>query len=84
MVSMRGYVNSYKQVNKLRAAVEVLLLFSVDMFSLLVIFWLAMFLRTDVLPLLYAGFPSEMPFVSVSEVIWIFPVWVFFFFYSIP
>jgi undecaprenyl-phosphate galactose phosphotransferase len=82
MVSMRGYVNSYKQVNKLRAAVEILLLFFADMFSLLVIFWLATFLRTDVLPHLYAGFPSEMPFVSVSKVIWIFPVWVFFFFYE--
>lgn len=79
---MRIAVNGSRRANKLKAATETLMLLSVDALSLLAIFRLATFLRAEVLPVFYAGFPQELPFAGAREVFWIFPVWFFFFYYE--
>jgi FlaA1/EpsC-like NDP-sugar epimerase len=70
-----------KILNKLKAAAEFMTLFAIDMFSLVLIFFLAIFLRRDVLPLFYTGFPPAAD-ISTLKVGLIFTVWIFFFFYE--
>lgn len=67
-------------INRLRAFTEILILVAIDIVSLLVIFHLAVFLRTDVLPLVYKGFPLEMPFRRFINIWWLYCVWLFFFY----
>lgn len=68
--------------NRLKNCVEVITLAAIDIASILVIFHLSVIARADVLPLVYAGFPQELPFRSFINIWWIFLVWIFFFCYS--
>ena len=56
--------------------------FCVDLLALLTVFYFSVFLRTGVLPLLYAGFPDQLPFRRLFEIWWVFVIWLFFFYYE--
>lgn len=61
---------------------EFLAIFCVDAIALLVVFYLSVLVRTDVLPLFYQGFPQGLPFRGFIDVWWVFMIWFFFFYYE--
>jgi Undecaprenyl-phosphate galactose phosphotransferase WbaP len=69
-------------VNRLKTAVEVLLIFLLDVGSVLFVFQASVALRSEVLPRLYRGFPSEESYRNFANIWWIFLVWIFFFYYE--
>jgi Undecaprenyl-phosphate galactose phosphotransferase WbaP len=69
-------------VNRLKTAIEVLVIFFVDVGSVLLVFQTSVALRSDVLPRLYQGFPSEESYRNFANIWWIFLVWIFFFYYE--
>jgi Undecaprenyl-phosphate galactose phosphotransferase WbaP len=71
-----------KRRNKLKAIAEDLILGVIDVASVLAVFWLALVMRTDVLPLFYPGFPLDQPFRNPLNLWWVMLVWVFFFWYE--
>ncbi len=72
-----------KTFNRLKTIAEILITFALDIFSLLAIFQLAVIIRTDILPLIYTGFPpEELLFKSLKNICWIFLIWIFFFYYE--
>lgn len=75
-------ISAGKVYNKLRSSTDFLILFSVDVFTLIIVYFLALFLRLSVLPELYAGFVPAVPFKSAIDIIWIFIVWLIFFYYE--
>ena len=58
------------------------LLVLVDLVALFLLFHAARYLRQQVLPLFYSGFPEDVPFRKFSTSLWMFPVWLFFLFYE--
>ncbi|MBI5640866.1 MAG: undecaprenyl-phosphate galactose phosphotransferase WbaP [Nitrospirae bacterium] len=81
---MRVFQNmpAMKTVNRFRAATEVITIFLVDMFSILAVFELAVAVRVHILPYLYSGFATEVPFSSFTDIWWLFLIWLFFFSYE--
>lgn len=73
---MRGFRN------KLQGMVEKAFLFALDIASFLLLFELAHFLRTDVLPGIFPVFPPTIPPNDPLRFWWIFLVWIFFFYYE--
>ncbi len=71
-----------KNTKKLKAAAEIIILLAVDVLSLLAVFKLSVLVRTHVLPLLYADFPSDPPFRHTANLWWLLLAWVFFFWYK--
>ncbi len=72
-----------KTFNRLKTVAEILITFALDIFSLLAIFQLSVIIRTDILPLIYTGFPpEELLFKSLKNICWIFLIWIFFFYYE--
>jgi Undecaprenyl-phosphate galactose phosphotransferase WbaP len=71
-----------KVVNRLKTAVEVLVIFLLDVGSVLFVFQASVALRSEVLPHLYRGFPSEESYRNFANIWWIFLVWIFFFYYE--
>lgn len=68
--------------SRFKIQAEALIIFLMDMASVLVVFNLSVILRTKVLPLFHAGFHQELAFRSFVNVWWIFFVWLFFFYYE--
>ena len=61
-----------KAFNRLKTVAEILITFALDIFSLLAIFQLSVIIRTDVLPLIYNGFPpEELLFKNLKNIWWI-------------
>jgi undecaprenyl-phosphate galactose phosphotransferase len=58
------------------------LIFFVDLAAIFFVFSFSIFMRTEVLPLFYSGFPQEPPFGGRADIWWVFSVWVFFFYYE--
>ena len=71
-----------RAVNRLKTAFEVLAVFLLDVVTVLFVFQVAVTLRSDVLPHLYRGFPSEESYRNFANIWWIFLVWIFFFYYE--
>jgi len=71
-----------RAIHKVKSAAEVLAVFFIDVLTVLAIFRIAVFARTDVLPLLYSGFPEGLPFTGISDIWWVFLVWLFFLYYE--
>ncbi len=69
-------------VNRLKTALEALVIFLLDVGSVLFIFQASVALRSEVLPHLYRGFPSEESYRNFANIWWIFLVWIFFFYYE--
>ena len=69
-------------MNRLKTHAEGLTIFLIDIVSLFALFHLSVFIRTDLLPLIYSGFPQEPPLSSFVNIWWVFFVWVFFFYYE--
>ena len=69
-------------INRLITAVEVLVIFLIDVGSVLLVFEASVFLRSDVLPYLYSGFPTQESYRNFANIWWIFLVWIFFFYYE--
>jgi undecaprenyl-phosphate galactose phosphotransferase len=70
-----------KRIYKLKNQAEVIVLFFADLLSVLAAFNLAFFVRTEMLPVLYSGFPEPLPFSFLNK-LWIFIVWIFFCYYE--
>jgi undecaprenyl-phosphate galactose phosphotransferase len=70
------------KMSQIKSSMETATIFLVDIVSLLAIFHLSVFIRTDILPFIYAGFPEELPFRNVLNIWWIFLVWLFFLYYE--
>src|SRR5512134_230954 len=68
--------------NLIRSSIYVGLLVLADLVTLYLIFKSALYLRTEILPLIYAGFPSEQPLSDLRKVWWIFAAWIFFLSYE--
>lgn len=71
-----------KTINRIKQYAEITTIFFIDVFTILAIFHLSVFLRTDVLPLVYPGFPEELTFESFLTIWWIFIVWIFLCYYE--
>lgn len=69
-------------MNRVRAGSEVLAVFFVDIVSILAIYQISAFVRMDLLPRLYAGFPSDTTYRDFVNIWWIFLIWFFFFYYE--
>jgi undecaprenyl-phosphate galactose phosphotransferase len=88
MNSDGGKVTSLRMSRKngvgklIRNTLSVIVLVFIDLVSLYVIIKIARYLRLQILPEIYAGFPSEIPFRNFWRVWWIFPTWTFFFWYE--
>lgn len=69
-------------VKRLKNPCEILSLLLIDLILITVAIHLSTYIRVHVLPLLYSGFPPELPFKSLLDIWWIFPVWIFFLYYE--
>ncbi len=69
-------------LNKIKTWAEILVLFLFDAGSLFLILRLSLFIREDVLPAFYTGFPDVLSFRNPRDIWWIFLVWIFFFSYE--
>lgn len=69
-------------IYSLKRALETLGIIIADMVSILVIFKVAVFMRTDILPHLHDGFPLEFPHGRIFDNWWIVLLWLFFFMYE--
>lgn len=67
---------------RLKRVIEVSVVLAADLISILAIFRLAVFMRTDLLPRIYSGFPTEFPHGRFIDAWWLFVVWIFFFVYE--
>jgi undecaprenyl-phosphate galactose phosphotransferase len=66
-----------------KRALETAILFAFDISALFLLFFIAYYLRADVLPTLYAGFPpKELLTGNPLNVWWVFVIWLFFFSYE--
>jgi undecaprenyl-phosphate galactose phosphotransferase len=66
-----------------KRALETSILFAFDIAALLFLFFIAYYLRTDVLPQLYAGFPpKELLSRNPLSIWWVLVIWFFFFSYE--
>ena len=70
------------RVNFLRSLAEPVAMLAIDALLVIGVFQLAVFIRTKVLPLVYVGFPVELPFRSLLGIWWIFLLWMVFFYYE--
>ncbi|UCE79310.1 MAG: undecaprenyl-phosphate galactose phosphotransferase WbaP [Nitrospiraceae bacterium] len=71
-----------QKIGRLKALTEIVTVLLIDIISVLLIFHISVFVRTDILPFIYAGFPDELPFRNVLNIWWIFLIWIFFFYYE--
>lgn len=71
-----------KAAEKLKRTIETSLVLLFDALTLVGCFHLAIYLRTDVLPLLMSGFPEQPPTSDLTLIWWIFIPWAFFMFYE--
>ena len=71
-----------RNIKRLISVTELLLIFIVDVASIALIFKLSAFIRMNILPRFYAGFPQDFPFRTLSDIWWIFVVWIFFIYYE--
>jgi undecaprenyl-phosphate galactose phosphotransferase len=69
-------------IRKLRRFIEGITLFLVDAATVLLIFNAAVFIRVELLSRVYKGFLPELSFRSFTDIWWILPVWIFFFYYE--
>jgi undecaprenyl-phosphate galactose phosphotransferase len=66
-----------------KRALETATLFAFDIAALLLLFFIAYYLRAEVLPTLYAGFPpKELLSWNPLRIWWVFVIWLFFFSYE--
>lgn len=71
-----------RRINRIRTQAEVLALFLIDLLSLAIIFRISVYVRKEVLPLVYPAFPAELPFVMITDLWWVFLIWIFFLLYE--
>ncbi len=71
-----------RAIHRVKSASEVLAVFVVDVAAIFMVFQLAVLMRTRILPLFYAGFPSDLSFRGLADIWWVFAVWVFLFYYE--
>ncbi len=72
-----------KRINRLKTYAEILTIFFIDIALIISLFYLSVFVRTNVLPFLYEGFPEKITFsTSILSKWWIFIIWIFFFYYE--
>jgi len=50
--------------------------------AIVIVFRLAVLVRIRILPLFYAGFPSSLSFRGLTDIWWVFAVWIFLFYYE--
>ncbi|MEW6102609.1 MAG: undecaprenyl-phosphate galactose phosphotransferase WbaP [bacterium] len=68
-------------MKKFKPFVEVSIFLIFDILSLFIIFKASIFLRKKLFPLIYSGFKPEVLF-GLSDILWIFPLFIFFLFYE--
>lgn len=84
VIMLRFYntMNYLNHANKLKNSLEVLTLLIIDVLSVIIAFKISLWIRIDVLPLLFDSFPPDKPFRNLNKIWWIFLVWFFFFYYE--
>ncbi|MBI5100506.1 MAG: undecaprenyl-phosphate galactose phosphotransferase WbaP [Nitrospirae bacterium] len=70
------------KIARAKSIAEVLAIFLADLIAITSIYMIAVLIRTKALPLVYEGFPSAQPRVSLSGMWWILLVWIFFIYYE--
>jgi len=63
---------------RIKSSVEFLVLLSVDLAALALVFRLSSYIRANVLPHLLQAYSLEFLHGSLSDVWWMFPIWLFF------
>lgn len=71
-----------QKISRMKTLSENLLIFFIDIFTIVSAFRLAVFLRTDLLPVVYPKFPEEITYKGITDVWWILVIWLFFFYYE--
>jgi undecaprenyl-phosphate galactose phosphotransferase len=71
-----------QKIGRLKALTEIVTVLLIDIISILLIFHISVYIRTDILPFVYAGFPKELPFRNFLNIWWIFLIWIFFLYYE--
>jgi undecaprenyl-phosphate galactose phosphotransferase len=71
-----------EMINWVKTQAEILIIFSIDLISVLGIFLLSRVIRTDILPLIYTGFPVAQPFENPVYIALVCLIWVFFLYYE--
>jgi Undecaprenyl-phosphate galactose phosphotransferase WbaP len=71
-----------QSLNKLKRILGPLSLVLTDICTLLIIFKFSLFMRTEILPFFYSGFPADPPFKNMINLFWVAAVWLFFLFYE--
>jgi Undecaprenyl-phosphate galactose phosphotransferase WbaP len=75
-------LKKHKLYNRARSVIEVLLLGVTDVAWLVSVFLLALYIRTQILPMVYSDFPADPPLKRIGNLIWVLLVWLFFFYYQ--
>ncbi|MGC9022736.1 MAG: undecaprenyl-phosphate galactose phosphotransferase WbaP, partial [Dissulfurimicrobium sp.] len=68
--------------NKLKTVFERAVLFFVDAAAISLILGLSVFVRTDILPILYSGFRGDFSVITFKNIWWFPIVWLFFYYYE--
>ena len=68
--------------NNLRKTIELIIISVADTASLFLIFEIAVFVRKALPLLFHLPFPDNASLAGVTDVWWIVPVWIFFFYYE--
>lgn len=71
-----------EKIGRLKTFSEALSLAAFDVVVIAAIFHLSVHFRTSVLPLIYSGFPADLPFRNVWSILLLFVVWFFFLYYE--
>jgi len=72
----------YRRLNWLKTQMEILIMFVVDSALIAGIFQLSKLIRTDVLTVIYSGFPVDPPFRNNAYVALVFSIWIVLFCYE--
>ncbi|UKL13945.1 undecaprenyl-phosphate galactose phosphotransferase WbaP [Dissulfurimicrobium hydrothermale] len=68
--------------NKLKTVFERAVLFFIDAAAISLILGLSVFVRTDILPILYSGFRGDFSVITFKNIWWFPIVWLFFYYYE--
>ena len=79
---LKNIMRHKEMINWVKAQAEIAIIFFIDLISILGIFLLSRGIRTDILPLIYTGFPVDQPFENPMYIGLVCLIWIFFLYYE--
>ncbi|MGQ9499544.1 MAG: undecaprenyl-phosphate galactose phosphotransferase WbaP [Dissulfurimicrobium sp.] len=68
--------------NRLKTIFEHAALFLIDMAAIFLLMNVSVSIRTEILPVLYSGFPHDLNVLTLKNIWWLPVVWLFFYYYE--